>query len=690
MRRRAADERRTGRSGVRPSVVPQSATFAARPQDLLVRFRPEIDGLRALAVLLVVLYHARVRLIAAGYVGVDVFLVISGFLITGILVSEIEQRRFSASTFLRRRMRRLMPAAVVAVAATLFASLFFLGPRDLNTLAGSSIAVLGLSANLFFWRREGYFLQQVPEQPLLHTWSLGLEEQYYLVFPLCLLLIWRFAPRYRGPALLVAAIAFLGLSAVLTPYHPGAAFYLLPARAWEFLLGGLLAVMAARRPISGVVAEVVAGAGLVGILVSAIALNQTTPYPGIAALLPAVGAILLIWANGHSRTLVGRALSARAMLIIGAMSYSIYLWHWPVLSLARYYTGRDLVPIETVAALAAIGVLSYGSWRYIELPFRLGKNAAAPVRPVTPIVVLAGGILLTAAVTLAGHGLPNRLPDQALAFDRAGQPEAAAASPCLHKTAERLSKDGLCQLAASRGGHEKILLWGDSHANAIAPAMASLGATHGQSVWQASYGSCPPTLKVSVAHQSPSHECAAFNSLVLAAVDELRITRVLLAAYWTAYLPQRPDPAVARLLDPYSRSSDLGGGDAAQNKQNLSAALRMTVHALVAKGVEVWILRDVPAQGGFVPLILSRAVSLGHDYSKIGVSLIEHRQAQAGVDALLDDLGSTVHVVDPARVLCATGTCLCGAEGQSLYIDSNHLSDAGAGLIQPLLEPLFR
>jgi peptidoglycan/LPS O-acetylase OafA/YrhL len=654
-----------------------------------VRFRSDVDGLRAVAVLLVVLYHAKVRPVTAGYVGVDVFLVISGFLITGILVSEIERRQFSATTFLRRRMRRLTPAAVVAVAATLLASLCFLGPRDLKTLAGSSVAVLGLGANFFFWRREGYFQEQVPEQPLLHTWSLGLEEQYYLVFPAFLILIWRFAPRYRVPALAVAAIAFLGLSALLTPFHPGAAFYLLPARAWEFLLGGLIAVTAARWAISGVLAEVLAGAGMLAILVSAVALSRATPYPGIAALLPAAGATLLIWAGGQRQTLVGRALSARVLVIVGAMSYSLYLWHWPILSLARYYLGRDLVPPETLMALAAIGLVSYGSWRYVERPFRLGTDAAAQVRSVTPIVVLAGGILLTAAVTVAGNGLPARLPEQALVFDRAGQPEAAAASPCLRTTADRLSKDAPCLLTASNGGRERILLWGDSHANAVAPAMASLGALTGQSVWQASYSSCPPVLGVSVAHMSPSHECAAFNSLALAAVDELRITRVLLVAYWTAYLPQPPDPALARLLDPYSRTSDLGGGDDVQNKHNLASALRQTVRALAAKGVDVWILRDVPAQDGFVPLILSRAVSLGHDYNHLGITLIQHRQAQSRVDALLNDSGS-MHMLDPASVLCASGTCLTGAAGQALYIDSNHLSEAGAALIRPLLEPLFR
>jgi peptidoglycan/LPS O-acetylase OafA/YrhL len=653
-----------------------------------MQFRADIDGLRAIAVLMVALYHAKVGVVSAGYVGVDVFLVISGFLITGILASQIEAGRFSAPTFLRRRVRRLMPAVVVMVAATLIASLGLLGPRDLRTLAGAAVAVLALVANFFFWGRQGYFQEQVPEQPLLHTWSLGLEEQYYLVFPVCVLLVCRLQPQLRVPVLATATVAFVALSVVLTPYHPGAAFYLLPARAWEFLLGGLIALAAARRPASRALAEVLAASGLAGILFSGVALSRTTPYPGVAALLPAGATALVIWANRRP-TIAGRVLSTPALVAVGLMSYSIYLWHWPVLTLARYYTGRDLVPLETIAALAVIGVLSYVSWRFVERRFRLGLAATAPVRPLTPILFIAGGILVMAALIVARDGLPGRLPAQALLFDRSGNPEAAAANPCLRTAVERASERGLCQLAAAQGTPERILLWGDSHANAVAPAMAALGAMRGRSVWQASYSGCPPVLGVSVAHTPPTHDCAAFNSLVLREIDELRITRVLLAAYWTAYLPDRPDPVVARLLDPYSRSSELAGGSAVQNRRSLERALQRTVGALRERRVEVWIMRDVPAQTGFVPLMLARAATVGRDYGALGISLTEHRRAQARVDGLLDGLG-TGHLLDPAAILCATGTCLCSTDGESLYIDSNHLSEAGANMLLPLLDPIFR
>ena len=650
--------------------------------------------MRGLAVLLVVFYHAKVGFVTSGYIGVDVFLVISGFLITKIVFGQIDQGSFNAAVFLSRRLRRLMPAAILMVATTLFAALFFVSPNDLETLAASCISVFVLAANLFFWGRQNYFADRVPQQPLLHTWSLGVEEQFYLLFPFFLLAIAAYAPRLRATTFILCAAFLFSVGFWMTGSHPGAAFYLLPSRAWEFLLGGLVALLAERVTAPRWVLETAAGAGLVGILVAAVGFLGTTPYPGVAALLPVSAASCLIWANGNgphcnARTMVGTLLGGRILVAVGVASYSLYLWHWPVLTLARYFAGRDLRAVETVAALAMISLVAFVSWAYVEQPFRLFGDAAKPRRPLTPILVVGFGVVVAAVATLVGHGFPGRLSSVALGFASAGESESRSAGACHDGPADILAPTSLCVLAPAQQGHPKVLLWGDSHANALAPALAALGRANGYGVLQATHSSCPPLLGAKVAHVHSVGHCLHFNDMALRAVQSLGIERVVLAAYWSAYLPVRADPAFARFFDPFSRSSDLGGGDDAANERNFSTALNRTVSTLTNLGVEVWIVRQIPAQESFVPLTLARAASFGQDYKKIGISLVDYRMSQAKPDALFDALGGSVRLIDPAIALCPGSFCLSDVAERSLYIDGNHLSRQGAVFVEHIFAEVF-
>lgn len=630
-------------------------------------------------------YHARLSLMPGGFVGVDVFLVISGFLFTGILFDQIDHGRFSMLTFCARRLRRLMPAAVVMVAATLAAGFFILGPLELRRLAGSAIAVLALVPNFFFWRRQGYFEDQVPEQALLHTWSLGLEEQFYLLFPLVLLSIAALSARLRRFAFATAALVLFAFNVWLTGAHPGSAFYLLPARAWEFVVGGLAALsasVAAPRALRWLISAL----GIAGIVLAGVMLRPTTPYPGVAALVPVLSTGALIWANSADLAGIGKLLAARWLTTVGALSYSLYLWHWPVLTLARDYTGRELDATETLGALGAVALLSYLSWKWVERPYRLGGDPEAARRPLTAFIVVGVAILATAAVTVARNGFPERLSTTALAFDTAGEAEAADAGRC-----HRAPPDPgiLCSLVISTGTRAHLLVWGDSHASALAPALTELGKRYTVAVTQASYSSCPPLLDVHVAHMPRGQYCRDFNASTLRAVPELGVTRVLLAAYWSAYLPLRPEPAVDRLVDPYRDSDDLGGGSAADNVRNFSAAVQRTVQALEHLGVEVWILRQVPDQHEFVPLALSRAAARGINYADMGTTLAQYRHNQAQIDTIFKTLGNAAHLLDPATPLCGDGLCRSSVAGQSLYIDANHLSASGALRVAPALEPLF-
>lgn len=649
--------------------------------------RRDIDGLRGIAVLLVICYHAQISFVPAGYVGVDMFFVISGFVITGLLVSQIERKEFNLVSFYYRRMRRLIPALLVMMAVALTGGFFILGPHDLETLAGSAIAVLLLGANLFFWGHQGYFEAQVPEQPLLHTWSLGLEEQFYLLFPLVLRALARAGRRTRLMAIGAGTLASLTLSIWLTGRHAGAAFYLPPSRAWEFLLGSLIFEVPQRDSLSTITREIVGGIGLAAILLASIGLSRTTPYPGVAALLPTAGTAAMIWANCSGATFVGRLLRSRGMVALGLMSYSLYLWHWPAFTLARDYFARALSPVETIMVLGLVFTLAYASWRWLEPMFRVPSDTATPTRSSHSIVALGTFVAAGAILILVQNGFPWRLTPAALTFYGSGT--IAGNSGCHHGPPELVAEAQLCEISAPHSPRTKVMLWGDSHANAISDLMARLGSEQQIEVWQASYSSCPPVLGLGLAHEGASHHCREFNDMTLKAIRRLGIERVVLVAFWSSYVSEPQESFLERWVDTYTTPDALASGNESRDIENLSIGMRRTIKALQDLRIEVWILRQIPAQRGFVPMMLARAAILGEDISDVGISLTEHRRSQDRIDPIFSGLEKSVKLVDPAVALCKSGWCSSSNHFESYYRDSNHLTGLGASLLRPQLDAIF-
>src|SRR6056297_20083 len=337
-----------------------------------MHYRADIDGLRALAVLPVLAFHAGLAPFSGGFVGVDVFFVISGYLIAGLILPRIRAGRFSLLEFYERRARRLLPAlfVVMAVSGALAAALFL--PAELREFGQSAVAATLFASNVLFSRETGYFETEAALKPLLHTWSLGVEEQFYLLFPLLLMAL---AARRAGrvalvPVLAALALASLALAAWAVPRAPAFAFYLLPTRLWELMLGALLAVAPLPALRRRAVREAAAAAGLAAILWAMLRYSEATPFPGPAALLPCLGAALVIHAGASGPTAVSRALSLGPVVFVGLISYALYLWHWPVLVFAEYAAVRELTTVETGAALALSGVLAALTWRFVERPFR--------------------------------------------------------------------------------------------------------------------------------------------------------------------------------------------------------------------------------------------------------------------------------------------------------------------------------
>ncbi len=334
-------------------------------------YRKEIDGLRALAVLPVILFHAGFETFSGGFVGVDVFFVISGYLITTIILAELEQGKFSIANFYERRARRILPALFLVMLACIPFAWVLLTPADLNSFAKSLVAVPLFVSNIFFWRDGGYFETAAELKPLLHTWSLAVEEQYYVLFPLFLMLFWKLGKRWIFVSLGLVFVASIAIAQWGAYAQPTAAFFLLPTRGWELLIGAFAAFylsQANRKDLGRITSEVAGWLGVALILYAVFAYSKATPFPGLYALVPTLGTVLIILFSTQQTT-VGKFVGNKAFVGVGLISYSAYLWHQPVLAFARHWS-KELDKFTLLLLVAFVLTIAYFSWRFIERPFR--------------------------------------------------------------------------------------------------------------------------------------------------------------------------------------------------------------------------------------------------------------------------------------------------------------------------------
>lgn len=645
-------------------------------------YRRDIDGLRAIAVIAVVLFHFGVPGFTGGFVGVDVFFVISGYLITSIIWREREAARFSFVDFWARRARRILPALFVMMFGALVAGWFLLAPKDYSELGRSAHNQAVFISNLFFMRQDGYFDVASDLKPLLHTWSLSVEEQFYIIFPLLLTLLSSRLKHWRA-ALFVLLLVSFGMSTWAVSHAPEKAFFLLPMRAWELLAGAMLAVIPARQyRASLALAQAVSLAGLGLILLAVFTYDPSTPFPGVAALLPVMGVVCLIWANGQQATLAGKLLGSRLLVGIGLISYSWYLWHWPVYVFGKYASVDGLAPWELGALLLLSLLLGYGSWRFVEAPFRERRLLAGrrQVLAAAGIALLGMGLLGKSLVWT--QGVPWRLSPEALQFAQARtwSPEQMA---CL-ADGNKNRHNGFCRFGPP-SGPTRALVWGDSHATALVPALQDGASRYGISVTQAGYAGCLPFNR-----KESTPGCLSFNQRVTQLLGQETYSDVVLVARWSLYVyGQRDGDTEASLLDPVT-----GAYDRKVAEQRFADSLRALVQQLRAGGHRVWLVKEVPLQEFSAPYRLSRLAMLGRPTDKEGMPLAEHLQRQAYISRVFEQMAAAdpgVKLLDPAPRLCSeSGWCRVELDGRSLYTDDNHLSAVGSRYVEAFLEPLFK
>ena len=632
-------------------------------------YRPDIDGLRAIAVIGVLFFHADLG-ITGGYVGVDVFFVISGFLITGLIIKDLRNNSFSIFGFWERRARRILPALFVVTLATILLGYVFLLPAEYELL-GSSVLWLSLvSSNIFFWKNtNSYFGGSAEEMPLLHTWSLSLEEQFYLIVPFALLLLFRVC-KFR--AILWIICSFVLLSCCLSIYgmrnYGSATFYLLPTRAWELGAGSLVAFAA---PIGSVrIRSMMQWLGMACVLIPFFLYDRITIFPGMSAVPPVAGTAILIWAGmgkvpKTNSLQIQRFLSMKPLVWIGLLSYSLYLWHWPLLAFNEYLVmWKDSVPVKVSILFIAL-LLSWISWKFVEQPVR-SRRIFGSRRSVLIFSSVAFSLLLIcSSVLILKEGMSGRYSKEFLEHSDRGISEdtffdyekAAKAFP------QNKSSLGI------EGKDPVFFLWGDSHGMALARAIDAAAKELSVTGESAVKTSTLPVLDWVTSKESQINYNESVLNYLSGAYQRKSISHVILAGRWW-----------------------LASNQSYENKNPFGVELINTIDRIKALGYSVSLFKQVPQWTDHwqTPSSFPFHFQLGKfswEYEKMTLSdeELEKRFArQNQMFARIEEL-SGVRIIDPLPLLRGSdGQYHIRDQGGWIYYDDDHLSGYGAMKLKSL------
>ena len=639
-------------------------------------YRPDIDGLRALAVISVILYHAGIWWVPGGFVGVDIFFVISGYLISSIILSEISGGKFSFMRFFERRLRRIIPALLVMLAIVIAAFQIIALPEQAQDTATSGLAALFSVSNFWFWRESGYFAPATEFMPLLHTWSLGVEEQFYLVFPVVLLVLAKTPFRMKW-LLAGGTIAFFLIGLWLSYNKPSVAYYLLPARAWEFGIGALLAANIAPPVQRRLLIEMINAFGFILIIYAVLFISSDMIFPGWAALLPVLGTAMIIHAGGSS-WISRNLLAARPVVFIGLLSYSLYLWHWPWLAVMRIRGGSIFLdPALTSLAVTATFVTAWLSWRFVEQPFRDLR-----FMPTNKLLFSTGAativIVCLSFLSVSNAGFPNRLNELGRAAIAVAEEVDPLQAPCRGVHDTKQCRFGNANVPVS------YAIIGDSHAPRLRPAIISsgiMGDAAGTLYW---IEGCPLLVDVRLSRGPRGQECESFIDAIWAAVSsQPDLKTVILVgrwAYWTTgYVPEhRFLKRQMLLIDDQTREPSV-----AENAEVFERALVRAIDRLNNLGVDVILAGAAPEPVFDVPLSTAMATMAGREVPR-GVPRSDIKSRAGAVDALLRSIAAesdNVELLSYWEAFCDDMWCDTAREGLPLFRDDDHLSRAGAILV---------
>lgn len=644
----------------------------------MLKYRPDIDGLRAIAVISVILFHAGLHVFQGGFVGVDVFFVISGYLITNIILSEMKQGNFSLGHFYERRIKRILPALFFVVLLSSCVSWYVLPPKEFMDF-GESVSAVGLfSSNILFWQKSGYFDTAAELKPLLHTWSLAVEEQFYIGFPLLLVVISRYAKSFLPYILGILFFVSLGLSYWGSHHATVATFYLLPTRAWELILGAGIAAYDTRdnphSEYSHIQRQFLSGLGLLFILLSVFLFNETTPFPSFYALLPTVGAALIIIFSSHG-TYVYSLLSNRIAVGIGLISYSLYLWHQPLFALTRHYTLLDFSNTNVMALVLLLFPASFLSWKFIEKPFRsknfLGRRLVFSLAFFCSSLMVCWGTYINYRDGLYGRfddvvaNIYKSMEDRSSLKDIAGNPDNLS-----------------------------MALIGDSHANMLIDSLDTALGEMGMGMRVLTKAGCPPITNI-FRHDIPdsADECHKHNKKVYQdIISDPKIEYVIILARYPLYLE-------FSRFDNQEGGKELGGTDKVifdsieypnivRNDQERFTFLReqflTDFSRLHSAGKKLILVYPIPEVGWDTPKYLANLIIQKNFHDDVSTSLEAYLKRSHSSYDVLDGFASShdrVYRILPQDVFCDKKRCYGSIDQHPLYLDSNHINNFGARIL---------
>lgn len=621
-------------------------------------YRPEIDGLRAIAIVPVVVYHAFPHALPGGFVGVDIFFVISGYLITRIIAREIANDSFSLWQFYDRRARRILPALLFVLAVTLPFAWSLLPNEELLSYFESVAGTALFASNVVFFYQNSYFGVESSSKPLLHTWSLAIEEQFYILFPIFLLVLHKFCRRHLLLGVSVAFALSLALSAGLTARQPEASFYLLPTRFWELGAGALLALSEDRLKLS--VSALFGWAGLILIGISFWYISTESVFPGIVATVPVAGTVLAIWAAREGNS-PARFLASSPMRGIGLISYSLYLWHWPVLVLGGrvFVKGPDVWQSLVLVCISVL--LAWFSWKFVEAPFR--KAGRFPVKR----VVLASAAVLTFVFCASLYAFQNKagLQRQTLSGMTTGQLDRLRRPNYGLYRCDEISQIASERCSSGTPPHDAVL-WGDSFAMHLAQALQH--GTRPLNFLQITRAACGPF--VGLAYFGSTYgkawglNCIAFNEAAFQHILRSDVKNVIVASNFTLL------DSDAKVISTSAELSEAG----TRGRDTLVASIRQLKDA----GKRVLLVSPMPTPNFDIADCIARAIFMNLPTQRCDFEISKDRRTR-GYSFLQDVANRSAAKLLVLRDLsCPGGSCMTSIKGVPLYRDSSHMNAVGS------------
>lgn len=668
-----------------------------------MNYRADLDGIRAIAVLIVILFHFGIGGFSGGYIGVDVFFVLSGYLISSVIFGQLETGKFGFIHFYFRRIRRLFPVYVVVMLVSFALAFKFMLPTDFADFGKGLVASTVYLSNILFYLEAGYFDTASHLKPLLHTWSLSVEEQFYVVFPLLAWLVASLSRRSLFGLFSLLTLVSFGLAVLYIEHNASAVFFLYPFRAWEMFLGTLLAtqVIPTLNWRAGNTALSLLGLAL--ILLPSAAYDASTLFPGLSALPPCLGTVLLIYAGSGHTGWVQQILSMKIPVFLGKISYSLYLWHWPVFVFYIYNKPDGTDAVDVALMMLVTFAASVLTWKYVETPFRHGLVKFSDKH--TSVFI---GTALVSAVFVAlgfwvykGGGMPGRLDPATAQFAKAASDLFGEFDRCEERNNSYFPGVAYCKIGDPLNAERYTLLWGDSHSGAIKPAIEALLDGSSRQVLNVWDGGCPPVFGLdkdeTVSSRAIDELCFQRNQAVKNLLEsDTRIDAVVLTGRWSYYLHNGgigTDAHNKIKIWPQGESPD----SVADSGAYLMQGLRNTISQLNQRGLKVFVVEQPPEFPNYAARtlaigLMNGSVSLDQSvpkYAEMNYREVDLRQSR--MQAFLAELEAhgEISVLRTHHFFCRANHCSAMLDNVPAYFDNNHISAYGATQIRAMFKPLI-